>query len=338
MLSRIHETAKREGYHSVFIEAHEGKHIAALLLPHLREILFQLDRKEKVNRQVKRCFRVLKSFVNGLQLKIPGIELNLDIDPEQGVADSGDLEADLPTLLEEVAKAAAQQKTALALVIDELQYLSERELSALIMAIHRMAQKQLPLVLVGAGLPQLIALTGKSKSYAERLFDFPYLGPLSKADAFKALQEPVKRENMSFDQAALENIMKETQGYSYFIQEWGYQCWNLAEGPKIILDDVKHATLASLQRLDQGFFRVRFDRLTPAEKKYLRALADFGSGAHRSGDIANRLKVKPQSVAPTRNNLIKKGMIFAPSHGDTEFTVPLFDDFLKRTIPKFVLE
>jgi hypothetical protein len=205
------------------------------------------------------------------------------------------------------------------------------------MAVHRVAQRQLPLVLIGAGLPQLVALAGRSKSYAERLFDFPQIGPLQKDDAANALQEPVREQNVEFTQQALDEIVRQTQGYPYFLQEWGYQSWNLATKSPIDIETVNKATSASIQRLDESFFRVRFDRLTPSEKKYLRALAELGEGSHRSGDIAEQLGVKVQSVAPVRNNLIKKGMIYSPSHGDTAFTVPLFDAYMKRIMPAWPL-
>ena len=198
------------------------------------------------------------------------------------------------------------------------------------MAIHRIVQKQLPLILVGAGLPQLVGLAGRSKSYAERLFDYPKIGPLNRLDTILAIQEPVKEQGISFTDEALNEVMSKTEGYPYFLQEWGYHAWNLATNNQISLDVIKEATKASLQRLDESFFRVRFDRLTPSEKRYLRALAEFGSGPHRSGDVAEKLKVKSQSVAPIRASLIKKGMIHSPSYGDTEFTVPLFDDFMRR--------
>ena len=136
-----------------------------------------------------------------------------------------------------------------------------------------------------------------------------------------------------FSEEAIEEILKRTKGYPYFIQEWGYQSWNLASSSPIDIKTVKKATDISIQRLDESFFRVRFDRLTKREKEYLRALADFGSGAHRSGDIAEKLGVKPQGIAPIRNSLIKKGMIYSPMYGDTEFTVPLFDEFMKRAMP-----
>lgn len=330
LLNEIYKLAETNGYKARMVEAHEDKSLAALLLPPLRQVLFTLDRMESVSEKVKRSFRVLKSFFNGIKVKVQDVELSLDVDPETGTADSGDLESDLPALFEAIGDAAADRRTAVAIVIDELQYLSEQELSALIMSVHKISQRQLPLFLVGAGLPQLVAL---SKSYAERLFDFPKVGPLEFHDAVAALQEPVKEQGVRFTDEALVEIISKTQGYPYFLQEWGYQAWNLGEGSVIDIKAAQAATAASLRRLDESFFRVRFDRLTPREKEYLRALAELGSGTHRSGDIADRLGVKPQSVAPIRNSLIKKGMIYSPAYGDTEFTVPLFDEFMKRVMP-----
>ena len=333
LLNEIHRVSEQSGYKSIFIEAHEKKSLAALLLPPLRQLLFQLDRMESLSEKVKKGLRVLKSFMESVKLKYQDIEVSLDIDPEIGTADSGDLESDLPMLLEAIAEAALERKTAVAIIIDELQYLSEHEMSALIMAIHRIAQKRLPLALVGAGLPQLVGLTGRSKSYAERLFDFPKIGPLEKFDAIAALKGPANEQGADITEDALDEIMHQTQGYPYFLQEWGYQAWNLAEESPIDLSTVKQATEKSTYRLDESFFRVRFDRLTPREKEYLHALAILGNGAQRSGEIAEKLHVKPQAVAPIRNNLIKKGMIYSPAYGDTDFTVPLFGDFMKRVMP-----
>lgn len=330
LLNEIHKYAQNEGFKSILLEAHEGKSLAALLIPSLRQILFSLDQMENINQKVKRGLRVLKSFFNGIKMKVSDIEISLDIDPEIGAGDSGDLESDLPVLLEAIAEAAQSRKTAISIIIDEIQYLSEKEFSALIMAIHKISQRQLPLILIGAGLPQLVGLAGRSKSYAERLFDYPKIGPLGHSDAVSALQEPVKEQGVEFTVEALEEIISKTQGYPYFLQEWGYQAWNLASNNVIDLDIIKKATKNSLERLDESFFRVRFDRLVPSEKRYLGALAELGSGAHRSSDIAEKLKVNLQSVAPTRASLIKKGMIHSPSYGDTEFTVPLFDDFMRR--------
>jgi hypothetical protein len=265
-----------------------------------------------------------------LTTKIGEIDLGIDIEPEKGSADSGNLEADLAQVFISLGEAAQDRNTAIAIIIDELQYLSEEELSSLIMAIHKISQKSLPVVLVGAGLPQLVGKTGRAKSYAERLFDFPELGPLKKEDAKLALQTPVNKEGAEFTEQALDEIIKTTQGYPYFLQEWGYQAWNLAMQSPIDINIAQEATIAAIKRLDQNFFRVRFDRLTPREKEYLRALAELGDQPQRSGDVAEVLGIDVQNAAPLRNNLIKKGMIYSPKHGDTAFTVPLFADFMKR--------
>jgi hypothetical protein len=232
-----------------------------------------------------------------------------------------------------LGEAAQDRGRAVAVIVDELQYLSEAEMSALIMAVHRVAQRQLPVVLVGAGLPQLVGLAGRSKSYAERLFVYPDVGPLAPDDAKEALRRPVRAQHADFTEEALDDLVAVTHGYPYFLQEWGYQAWNLAAGSPIDADVVRRATTAAIKKLDGSFFRVRFDRLTPREKEYLRALAELGPGAHRSGDIADALGVKVQSVAPLRSGLIRKGMVYSPAHGDTAFTVPLFDEFMRRTMP-----
>lgn len=335
LLNRIRSLAEEDGYRALFVEAHESKPLPALLMPHLRQVLFSLDAMENVSEKVKRGFRVLRSFMTGLKAKakVGDVELELGVNPETGTADSGDLEADLSELFVAVAEAAADREKAVAICIDELQYLSEAELSALIMALHRVSQRALPLVMVGAGLPQIIALAGKSKSYAERLFDYPAVGALAPPDATNALQAPVQKQGARFTDDAINEVLNVTQGYPYFLQQWGYEAWDIAAGPTIELKDVAEATVRSVKELDQSFFRVRFDRLTPREKDYLRALAELGSGPQRSSDIAELFGVKVQSVAPLRAGLLKKGMIYSPSHGDTEFTVPLFGEFMLRVMP-----
>jgi len=289
-----------------------------------------------ISAQVKRALRVLKSFVSSvkLTLKVSEIYLGLGIEPEKGAADSGNLEADLAQVFIALGDAAQDRHTAIAIIIDELEYLSEEELSSLIMATHKISQKSLPIILIGAGLPQLVGKAGRAKSYAERLFDYPELGPLKKDDAKLALQHPVQREGIIFTEDALGDIFRVTQGYPYFLQEWGYQSWNIATQSPIDITIAQKATDASIQRLDQSFFRVRFDRLTPREKEYLRALAELGPEPQRSGDVAEVLGIDVQNAAPVRNNLIKKGMIYSPKHGDTAFTVPLFEGFMKRIMPK----
>ena len=328
LLYEISRLAEKENYHAIMIEAHEKITLAEILLPEIRRVLFALDGSKKA----KYALRVVKSFFQSLKLriKINDIDFGLGIDAEKGVADSGNLESDLAQVFVALGEAAAERSTAVAIIIDELQYLSEEELSSLIMSIHKISQKSLPVVLIGAGLPQLVGKAGRAKSYAERLFDYPELGPLKKEDAKSALQEPVKQEKVSFTQEAIDEIIRVTEGYPYFLQEWGYQAWNIAKKSPIDISVAKLATKASIKRLDQSFFRVRFDRLTPREKEYLYALAELGNAPQRSGDVAETLGVDVKNAAPLRNNLIKKGMIYSPKHGDTAFTVPLFEGFLKR--------
>lgn len=333
LLNRIRELAEREQYGVTMIEATESRSLPELLLPALRQILFQFDAMAKVSEKAKRGLRVLRSFIGSIKLKTGDLELSVNVDPERGSADSGDLEADLADLFVALGEAALDRKTAIAIIVDEMQYLDETEMSALIMAMHRVSQRQLPLVLIGAGLPQLVGLAGRSKSYAERLFRYPEIGPLSKRYAREALQDPVKDQGAAFTEAALDELVAVTHGYPYFLQEWGYHAWNLARESPIGIDVVRQATEVSIRKLDESFFRVRFDRLTPREKDYMRALADLGPGAHRSGDIAEHLGMKVQSIAPLRSGLIRKGMIHSPAHGDTAFTVPLFDEFMMRTMP-----
>ncbi|MEG1681406.1 MAG: ATP-binding protein, partial [Stenotrophomonas sp.] len=269
------------------------------------------------------------------KLTVGEVEIGLDIEPERGAADSGDLEADLPSLFEAVGEAAEERGAAVAILIDEIQYFGSTELSALIMAMHRMQQRQLPLVLIGAGLPILPGLAGESKSYAERLFSFPDVGPLPKADASKAIQDPIVEAGESIDPQALDEIFRLTRGYPYFLQEWGYQAWNHALASPISLAVICETSDLVRRRLDENFFRVRFDRLTPREKQYLRAMAELGVGPHRTGDIADVLRVKINTLGPVRASLIKKGLVYSPSHGDMAFTVPLFDEFMRRAMPNF---
>lgn len=333
LLNEIRAQAERIGYATCPIEAHEAKPLAALLIPQLRRILLGLDRAEQINTQVKRAIRVFRGFVGALRLKVSDIELGMDIDPEPGIADSGDLEADLPSLFVEIGRAGAARHCAIGLFIDEIQYCKPVELSALIMAMHRTAQEKLPVLLFAAGLPQLVSLFGRSKSYAERQLDFPRIGALDAADARNALEQPAARENVRFERAALDKIHEHTLGYPFFLQEWGYHSWNQAKASPIGVDDVVRATEIAITRLDEGFFRVRFDRLTPREKDYLRAMAEIGPGPHRSGNVAKILNRKTTDLGLLREGLIAKGMIYAPAHGDIAFTVPLFDHFLHRIMP-----
>lgn len=336
LLNEIQRLAAAAGYRTIDVEAHEDKRLGPLLAPSLRRLLYDLDRLAGAGDKVKRGLAVLRGFISAIKVTVGDVDIGLDIEPEKGVADSGDLEIDLPNLLVAVAEAAAERSSAVALLIDEVQYFNPKELGALIMATHRVQQRQLPLVLVGAGLPILPGLAGESKSYAERLFSFPPIGALAEVDARRALQDPARAAGVEFDTMALAEIFTMTRGYPYFLQEWGYQAWNLATSSPIGIDVVKEATPNVVRRLDENFFRVRFDRLTPSEKRFLRAMAEMGPEAQRTGDIATTLGVQVNSLGPVRAKLIRKGMIYSPAHGEMAFTVPLFDEFMRRAIPEFV--
>ena len=333
LLDRMRDDAEAAGIQTIRIEAPEGRSLPALLAPQLRLALLRLSRNEKAKDLARRGLRALAGFATALKVKFEDIEVGLDLDPEPGLADNGDLEHDLQALLETVGAAAQRAGTALILFVDELQYVQEEQLAALITALHRTAQRRLPVALVGAGLPQLRGHMGKAKSYAERLFDFPEIGPLTPAAAKTAIAKPAAAQEVKIEEAALNQILKKTHCYPYFLQEWGKHAWDTAAASPITRKDVDRASKEAVAALDESFFRVRFDRLTPAEKKYLRAMADLGPGPHRSGDIAERLKREVTKLGPTRNQLIAKGMIWSPNHGDTAFTVPLFDEFMHRIMP-----
>jgi AAA domain len=335
LLNKIQQMAESEGYLAAMVEAPENKSLPALLAPALRTLILQLDRGQRISQAARKAYRALRGFAAAVRVKYGDIEITLDGDTEPGLADSGDIEIDIADLFISLGEAAKDRKISVALIIDELQYLNEIEMSALIVAIHKVSQRQLPVTLIGAGLPQLVALTGKAKSYSERLFDFPQAGALSRAEARQALQGPAGQEGARFTKQAIDEIFLRTEGYPYFLQEWGYQSWIAAAESQIDYEAVHRATPKAVTRLDRSFFRVRFDRLTPSERRYLRGMAKLGAGPHRSGDIAACLKVKPTSMGPVRASLITKGMIYSPAHGDTAFTVPMFDQFMRRTMPKF---
>ncbi len=335
LLNEVTRIADRLGCKTLYVEATDRKPLALLLVPQLRQLLLSLDTMAKATDATKRGLRVLKSFVNSVSVKVDGVDLGLSIPPETGVADSGDLQTDLTALFVAVGEAAKSRKTTILIAIDELQYLTEEELSALIMAVHRAcSQLELPVILAGAGLPQLVGQMGTSRSYAERLFNYPPVGPLNSIDARTAIKEPAAREGVKYTSKALDEIVRMSEGYPYFLQEWGYHAWDIAKGPDIKEADALAAHTSTIASLDKNFFKVRLDRLTPTEKNYLRAMAELGPGPHRSGDIAEKLGVLVSSVAPLRSGLIKKGMIYSQSHGETSFTVPLFDQYMKRAIPE----
>jgi hypothetical protein len=333
LLDQMRHDAEASGAHTIRMEAPENRSLPALLAPQLRLALLRLDRIEAAKDAAVRGLKALAGFTGKLKLIYKDIEVGLDYEPEPGLADNGELEGDLTALLEQVGRAAKAAGTILVMFIDELQYVEERQMAALISALHRCAQLQLPVTLIGAGLPQLRARMGNAKSYAERLFEFPEIGALSKEDAELAIIKPAADEGVLVDHGAVDRIVSETKGYPYFLQEWGKHAWDAAAASPITEQDVSNASREAVATLDESFFRVRFDRLTVAEKRYLRGMAELGPGPHRSGDIADSFGRSVQTFGPIRSSLIQKGMIWSPTHGDTAFTVPLFDEFMRRIMP-----
>lgn len=335
LLRRMADDAERAGIRPIRVETPEDRSLPSVLAPHLRTALERLKAQSESQAQqlASRALRGLAGFVRALKVKYNDIEISLNDPPEAGLADNGDLDSDLPALLEAAGEVARAADTALVMFIDELQYVEEGELAALITALHLCGQRQLPITLVGAGLPALRGNTGKAKSYAERLFDFPAVGPLPREAAEQAIRKPAGDKGVAFDSDALAAILDKTEGYPYFLQEWGKHVWETADGTPITATDVFRAHDVTVAALDASFFSVRLDRLTPSEKRYLRGMAELGPGPHRSGEIAECLGKSVRALAPLRGKLIQKGMVWSPNHGDTAFTVPLFDEFMRRTMP-----
>ena len=334
LLDRMLSDAESNGIYAARIESPENRSLPSALAPQLRLALLKLSNREAARDMARRALRGLAGFVGALKLKYQDIEVGLDFESEPGLADNGDLEADLQDLLEACGEAARADGSCMGLFIDEIQYVKEDELAALTTALHRASQKRLPIVAIGAGLPHVRGNLGRAKTYAERLIEFPEIGPLSDDDARTAIRKPARDEGVEIEPDALDAIVAKTRGYPYFLQEWGKHVWDVAERSPITLQEVELASKQAIATLDSSFFLVRFDRLTPKEKIYLRAMAALGAGPHRSGNVASAMGARVGSLAPTRKALITKGMIWSPSYGQTAFTVPMFDEFMRRIMPE----
>ena len=333
LLDRMRLDAEGTGIQTLRIEAPENKSLPAMLAPELRKALLRMSTIESAKEVSQRALRALAGFAKGLKLKFADIEVGFDYAPEPGLADNGELESDLTALLVQTGEAAKAAGSVMVMFIDELQYVKESQFAALISALHRCAHLRLPITLVGAGLPQLLALAGEAKSYSERLFEYPQIDKLNTSAAMDALRKPAQQLGVHYTDDAALAIVEKTQGYPYFLQEWGKHTWDVATTSPITLDVVKTATQLTIAGLDESFFKVRLERTTPSERRYLRAMADLGPGPHRSGDIANQLLKTVSTQAPVRSSLIRKGIVWSPTHGDTAFTVPLFHEYLLRTLP-----
>ena len=331
LLNKIETIAESYTHLTSYVEAPDDNLLTELLYPKIHQVLRRLSMIESAKTHAHSAMRALRGFASVFRISVG--DISLSVDPEPGVADSGNLEYDLVDLFLSIGRAAQSANLAWTLLIDEVQYLSAKELSALIVALHRVNQKQLPVMFFGAGLPQIAGLLGDARSYAERLFNFPSIGPLDATAAIAAIRQPIENEGEAISVGALKLIIERTEGYPYFLQEWGYQAWNITDQSPINENDVANASSAALRRLDEGFFRVRFDRLTPKESEYVHAMARLGKGPYRSSDVADELGESVQSLGPCRANIIHKGMIYSPAYGDINFTVPMFEDYLQRATP-----
>lgn len=330
LLTSFEERARERDWTTVEAEITKSTDFGARMAQLVRRALFQLAPKVRWKEQARRAAAVLKSF----QITVTtsgALSAGLDLEAAEGLADSGQLDDDLTDLLLALGEAAAEQDNGVAFLIDEVQFLATHELEALIAALHKTVQRQLPITLVGAGLPQLPRLAGEAKSYAERLFKFPQIGRLSPAEAMQALVDPVERLDVFYEQPAVEAIVDYTEGYPYFLQEYGSVLWDLAEASPITAADVDNARDAVEAKLDGSFFRVRAERSTEAELRYMRAMAELGPEAQQSKDVAALLERTSEQMAPTRARLIDKGLLYTPGHGLAAFTVPQFDRFMRRT-------
>lgn len=329
LLNKIAQRAEEDGMVVVTsVESPEQERLADLLFPLMGKALRTLSTAALAKDTIAKAFRALSNFARGLKVKIDDLEVSLD--PEPGVADSGNIEYDLPDMFELIGQAAKKAGKTWLLLIDEVQYLTEKDLSALIVAMHMMSQRALPVVLIGAGLPQVARLAGEAKSYSERLFDWRRIGALSDEATRQAVVIPLQTRNASIEEDALDAVVKGTQGYPFFIQTWAFYMWEQAPEPRMTLADVEKSRDIAIKKLDEGFFQVRFDRLTDKEIEYVKAMAALGNGPYLVSDVRKKSGQSQSATGKQRDSLIKKGMIYAPRFGYVDFTVPLCSEFLKR--------
>ena len=305
----------------------------ANLAREIRRALHDIGSRGKWTERVKLAAGVLKSFT--LSIDPDGrLTVGLDGGPLRGYADSGALDADLIDLLVSLGEAAREQNTGVVLLLDELHFLNRLQMEALIAAIHKTVQRALPITAAAAGLPQIHELVGRAKTYAERLFKFPEIGRLDNAEASRVLREPATQLDVDFSDDALRHALDFSEGYPYFLQEFGEAAWNIADDGKITGRDGENARVVVEEKLDSGFFKVRLDRTTELQKAYLRAMAELGPEPQLAGRVAELLNRTSQQCGPTRKQLIDKGLLYTTDHGYAAFTVPRFDQYLKRAIPE----
>lgn len=330
LLNRIDQIAENLGCETSIFEADMDRTLPQLLTRQLHRLLLKLDRRKRMGDEVQKAFSLLQAFAGIFRVHYGEFQV--------GVASpmvTGDLSLDLTDLMVSIGEAARARNTVAVILVDEVQYIAKDDLGALIMALHKISQRQLPLIFFGGGLPQLAQLAGDAKSYSERLFTYPAVGPLDRDGARKALVEPARREKVEFEDEALDEILKQTEGYPFFLQVWGSHIWQIAESSPIKASDAIEASKRAVEALDESFFKVRFERLTERQQQYARAMAEFGDEPANSTAVANLLGLTVKQAAPIRDEVIKKGMAYSPKRGLVAFTVPKFDEYMKRVMPGF---
>jgi AAA ATPase domain len=294
------------------------------------EALLRLNRRKALGERLKAFSRLLMGFKLGVSTEG---RMEFSFDSEAAGGSTGNLERDLVHLFVELGETARQHDAGVVFLIDEMQFLEREEMEAIAAAMHRMSQRQLPIAFAGAGLPQLPGLLVEAKSYAERLFSYPAIGPLSIEAAREALTEPAEEEGAQFGEDALQRIVELSGCYPAFIQAYGKEAWNMAPSSSITLQDIEATEVLVQMKLDEEFFHMRFEKATQAERRYMAAMADLGDGPYRTGDVANRLERAASSMSVHRESLIRKGLIFSPGLGTVDFTVPHFAPFMRRRYP-----
>lgn len=335
LLGQMYQEAVAQGGKGILVEAGGRRQLAAKLANNFRKILFAKDGLASTGKKLRRAFAVLASFANTFKLEIGGVGLGCNIEPEKGMADTGNLEHDLPDLFEAMAAAAQERNKAITIFIDEAQSVERVEFSAIIQSLHRMQQLQLPLLLVGAGLPALVKLASTAESYAERLFNLIEVGKLAPADAKEAIEKPAAKNGVRFHADAVQEIVRVTQGYPYFLQLWGSVLWERGTEPEVTLGAVREAESAIIKQLDESFFRFRYEKLPPSQQKFLRAMAELGTTPASIAEVAQLLGKKTGGVSAVREKLIAKGLVYPVAHGILDYSVPLFDEYLRRQVPEF---
>jgi hypothetical protein len=332
LLGEFRSRANGRGW--AVVEAEVSKHddddFRRVIGREARRALFEIAPFAKWTDKARRAAAAVKNF--SVKVNPDGsVAVGLDVPTIEGLADSGMIDADLTDVLVSLGEAASDHGTGVVFLLDEIQFLTTRQLEALIAALHRTVQRALPVTMVAAGLPQLPELAGEAKSYAERLFKFPAIGQLTPEDATAALVTPAQNEGADYHRDAASFITDYTEGYPYFVQEFGKAVWDLATGPVVTLDEARIAQTVVEDKLDSSFFNVRIDRTTDLERAYLRAMAELGSAPQSANDVATLIDRSSQQAGPTRARLIEKGLLYTPAYGFAGFTVPQFDRYLKRT-------